>query len=151
MEAGEHVEAEIENLDEGPRHEPPEPAFGNGELRDDPLCLSRCAGAQAVCESRDFVRREAVEKEVGDDQVVVRVGRLPTACIGLVRAHAIVKNTGIALEFAQHRRAGIDGVNLNIWICLEQAGCKTAVSISENKRGAAVVEFVEEAAAAIPN
>ena len=70
MEAGEHVEAEIENLDEGPRHEPPEPVFGNGELRDDPLCLSRCAGAQAVCESRDFVGREAVEKEVRDDQVV---------------------------------------------------------------------------------
>ena len=74
-EAGKQPEGQVKACYQRLRDKPAKPARGNGKLREDPPGLIGGARSQAFRESSDFLCREAVKKEMRDDQVVARSTR----------------------------------------------------------------------------
>ena len=83
-EAGEEAEGAVEGADDWGGDEAAVEAGRDGELRDEPLGLGGCDGAEGCGEGLDFGGGEAVEEEVGDDEVVGRVGGVEGAGVGVV-------------------------------------------------------------------
>jgi hypothetical protein len=81
--------------------------------------LIRDAGTQAFGEGGDLVCREAIEEEVGDDEVIGCVARFPVAGVDLVGAHSIAVYAGVAQKRTEHGTAGIDGFDLDVRILVE--------------------------------
>ena len=86
---------------------------GNREFGDDPAGSRTEQGANALSEGMDFGSREAVEKEVSDDEVVVTAW-CELARVGAVQIDAILcSDSGYSItQKTQHRRAQVDAVGM---------------------------------------
>jgi hypothetical protein len=111
---------------------------GDLEFRDDPEGSGSEVGAEAEGERGGFLGREAIEKEVGGDEVIraIGVGGRKGANVGAGggEAGSGAEASGARGETAQHGRAAIDGVGAEMGSGGEQAGEETAVSIAEDER-----------------
>jgi hypothetical protein len=90
------------------------------------------AGGEVV----EFGLGEAVEEEVGDDEVV-RVGWGEGEGVAVVGAQAgfgcVVRPVGSAGEEMKHGGADVDGVDVEVGIGGEEAGKEAAVAVAENE------------------
>lgn len=101
--------------------------------------------AQQSNDGRKFGWAETIQKEMGDDQVVVRgFGRREVAHVAIVKSHAIAKRRAQIRRTAcgefDHFAAEIDKINFYGWVVLQQAFQKTAVSIPAEQRSACMAE-----------
>src|SRR5580692_481297 len=104
-ETGEEPERAVECSHQRYRDEAAKPAFRDGKVRDDPPCAGSDACVQAASKGSYFVGCEAIEKEVGDDEVVGRLVRIPLAGVCEVNANTPCMNTGVAGQCQQHSTA----------------------------------------------
>ena len=110
------------------------------------------AWGEVVAELADLVGGEAVEEEVGDDEVVGGLWRRREGeCVRTVCAEASgsgdVRRVGAPREDAEHGGAEVDGVDEDIWIVGEKRRGEAAVSVAEDEGAAAAAERGEEAGA----
>ena len=124
---------------------------GDAELGDDPQRARLKLGSNARAKSVELRLREAVEEEVGDDEVVAALGREGERA-GLVSAET---SAGIlrlcyssSLQQTQHGAAGVDRIRVQIGIDGEQTGEEAAVAISEDERPAASLKLGQKTLAA---
>jgi hypothetical protein len=146
-ETGEEAEGAVEGGDKGAGDEAAEGVWGDGELGDYPLGLGSGCDAEGCGEEVDLGGGEAVEEEVGDDEVVRRVGRVESAGVGLVGADTRAVAAGALEQGAEHGGAGVDGVDLDQRIGAEKAGGEAAVAVAEDEGVVDGGGFGEEGAA----
>ncbi len=67
----------------------------------------------AIEELLQLMRVEAIEKEMGDDQIVASPG-IPVESIGVMQTNALAglgaRAANAVIKYAQHRVAGVDNV-----------------------------------------
>jgi len=152
--AGEDPEGEVEESDEelcGPS----EWAGGDAEVRDEPQGVGRQPGSESGGEEVELGLGEAVQEEVGDDQIV-RVqgwGFRKGQGVGVVRVKLDRGSAvGLALlaEQPEHGKACIDGISLSLRILVEEPGEEAAISVAQSKHllGRVGVELGQEVEAA---
>jgi hypothetical protein len=90
---------------------------------------------------------EAIEKEMGDDEVVRVGGWLPLAGVFEVSLDAVRVRAGAAEQGIEHGGTGVDSVDLNGWVGAEQALSEASVTVAEDKGAAADAEIGQECAA----
>ena len=147
-EAGEHIEAKVQPCNEGLREEATIPALGDGEVGNNPAGGGVESGAESVGEVGDLLRGEAIEKKVGDDEIVVRGARVPLAGVRIVSAHADGMRAGILDKGLEHGTAGIDGIDRDGRILLEEAGEEASIAVPEEERVADRLQLIGIGAAA---
>jgi len=143
-ESREQAEGAVENGDEGTGYQAAEGGGGDGEFRDEPEGVGGENGAEIGGEGVDFRSGEAVEEEVGDDQVVGGGRWGESAEVGDLGANALGVRAGSADKGAEHSRTGVDGVDVNVGVGAEQAGGEASVAVAEDKGAAAGGDFAEE-------
>jgi hypothetical protein len=133
-ETGEEAEGEVEGADEelcGETHG----ARWDAEVGDQP----EGSGMQVLCdagdESVELGLGEAVEEEVGDDEVVGTFQRVDE-CVGVVRAQA---KSGVGrccfatlAEELEHGGAGVDCVGVELGVVLEELGEEATVTVAQD-------------------
>ncbi len=135
-ETGEETEGRVEEGDEGAGAGCAEAATGGDlKLGDEPAGSGGEMGAKAGDEAGGFVLGEAIEKEVGDDEVVAVGGGLVGAGVGAGDREAVIHSDAArpVAEEAEHGGAEVDGVGVERGIGGEEAGEEAAVSITENE------------------
>src|SRR5579883_1038298 len=110
--AGEELESGIEAADEEPGGDRKQ-AAGDGEFGDYPAGAGSEMAAEPRGEEVNFRRREAVEKEVGDHEVVA-LPRLEVAGVGAMEGDSIsgFDPGGATGKQVQHGRAGVHNVGM---------------------------------------
>jgi hypothetical protein len=150
-EAGEDAEGEIEAADEDLRRESQE-AGGEVEVGDEPEGLRGESWRDAVDKGFEVGLGEAVQEEVGDDEVVWAVERAGERA-GLVRGEACRYVGGESVraltEEAQHGGAGVDCLGAEVRVLPEEFGEEAAVSIADDQGSLLLEEIGEEAKAAV--
>jgi hypothetical protein len=131
-EASEEAEGEIEAADEELCREMHR-AAGYSEVRDEPEGAGGEGGIDAGDEGVEVGLDEAVEEEVGDDEVV-RVFEGNRYCVGVKGSEARGRVGGrcfaaLAQEL-EHGGAGVDCVGVKVRIACEELGEEPAVSVS---------------------
>jgi hypothetical protein len=132
-EPGKQTEGAIEQADEASGEISGEAIAGNGELGDHPLRARTKMGKNAIEEPLQLRRKKAVEKEVGNYQVVASAG-IPFERIVLVETNALVGlGTGApnaAIEKPQHGVAGVDDIHGEGGIGRQQAGQEASIPVA---------------------
>jgi hypothetical protein len=144
-EVGEDAEAEVEAANEEFGGEFCE-VGGDLEVGEEPERVGLHVLCDAADEGVELGLSEAVEKEVGYNEIVV-------ACesegegVGLFGAQAMsgAGGDGFAAltEKLEHGSAGVDGEDMDVWVSGEERSGEAAVSVTEDEGAAAVVELVE--------
>ncbi len=145
-EAGEEAEGAVEGQDQGTCDEAAEAGVWDGELRDQPSGLGEGRCAEGCGEGLDLGGGEAVEEEVGHDEVVRRVWGAEGAGIGVVSVNAGGVVSGPMQQGVEHGGAGIDGVNAENGSGAKQAGGEAAIAIAEDEGVGGGGGFREECA-----
>jgi hypothetical protein len=150
-EAGEEAEGHVEGADEesgGETHW----AGGYSEVGDEPGGFRDERGSDAVDEGVEIGLGEAVEEEVGDDEIV----RAFEGCgedVGVVGAEAdvYVWSGGFAAlpEEFEHGGAGVYGISVDVLVVCKELGEETTVSIAYDQCAAVVEELWEVVEAAV--
>jgi len=140
-EAGQKKECNIQSADNdaaGPAHPA---ALRNDEVGVDPNPILGEIWQKLPNQLLNFIVRKAVEKEVGNDEVVAAVWRAPDARIGLMPIDPF-SGDGITacLREPDHAAAAVYRVDCDPRIGARQASKKTAVSIAENQRALRVLQ-----------
>jgi len=102
--------------------------------------------AKPVSQVSDFSICQAIEKEVCGNQIVVR--SRGTECPSVRDVDADAMRRCAARELAQHGLAGVDGVDHDGRIRMEQARREAAISIAEDETIATLAQPGEKCAAA---
>ena len=142
--------ARVKSRYEASREPCSHPAGWNLEFRDEPLS----AGCEMLAEARDevigFGFGEAIEEEVGADEVV-GAGGLESSGVFAIGGKAIANSEfcGAVFEKAQHNGARVDSFGEEMWVGGEKFGNEAAVAISDDECAAAISDLGEivEAAA----
>jgi hypothetical protein len=145
-EAGEGSEGEVEEPDESAGGEA-EGAGGDAEVGEEPEGSGAEMGREPGDELVELGLGEAVEEEVGDDEVEGAV-RLKGAGIGLVGGEAVGCGCGSLSEEVEHLRAEVDGDGVEAGVGCQQAGEEAASAVAEDEGSAGVEETGEEVEAA---
>ena len=132
-EAGKQTEGAIEQADEASGEISSEGVAGNGELGDHPLRAGAKMGTNSIEELVQLRSEKAVEKEVGNDQVIAAGGR-PCESIGVMQTNALVSlgagAANAAIEKPQHGAAGIDDIHGDGGIGRQQARQEASIPIA---------------------
>lgn len=135
-EAGEDTEGEVEGADDDAGREAHRPGWDT-EVGDHPEGVKGERWNDTSDERFEFELREAVEKEVGGDQVILSVGSKGES-VGVLslEANCRVEGAGPATLAKQmdHGGAGVDGVGVDTGIGGHQGSEETAISIAEDER-----------------
>jgi len=157
--ASEQGEGAVESGDDQAGGEDGEAGTMSGDLEfgDEPAGVGGTGGDDDGGEALDLGRGEAVEEEMGDDEVVggaiVNGGG---ARVELERIEAMGAHAGggagagdAAAEQSEHTGAGVDSVGVKLRVETEKAGEETAVAIAEDESAAGAHEMrqLSEAAA----
>jgi hypothetical protein len=131
-ETGEEAEGEIEAADEELCRDT-QGAGGDAEVGDEPEGSGSEGGNDASDERVEFGLGEAVEEEVGDDEIVSLCGREGDG-VGVMGAEA---DGGVGsccfaalAEELKHRRTGVDYVGAEIRVLLEELGEEASVAVA---------------------
>lgn len=128
---GEQAEGEVEEADQS-LCRAAEQARGNAEVGEKPKRSRGEMGSRSGDEPIEFGLGEAIEEEVGDDEVV-GVRGLEGAGIDLVGLEAGECTARSTPEKVEHGGAEVDGVGLEMAVA-GQEGCeKAAVSVAEDE------------------
>ena len=104
--------------------------------------ITHCAagakmGKHTIEELLQLMREKAVEKEVGNNQIVAS-GGIPLESIGVMQTNAPAglgaRAANAAIENAQHRLAGVDNVRSEGGIGCQQTGQEASIAIAEEER-----------------
>jgi hypothetical protein len=153
-EACKDAEGEVEAADEELCREMHE-AGRNAEVGDEPEGSGCDVFCDAVDEVVEFGLREAVEKEVSDDQVVgvVWVFERKGESVGVVRVETGVCVWSCCLAtFAKqlkHGDAGVDGIGTKVRIFCKELSEEATVSVTDDQRVAAIEELREIVSATV--
>lgn len=117
----------------------------NGEVSYDPEGSRSKEGRNLSGDLIDFRLYEAVEEEVGDDEVILdfRGRGKKDQGVGLVCAQDGIRRAVVSKKF-EHDTAGIDSVGLQRGILSEEACKEAAVAVAKYQRGSAIAKFWEE-------
>ncbi len=129
---GKQSEGAIEQADETSGEISSEGIAGNGELGDHPLRAGAKMGKNAIEEALQLRSEKAVEKEVGNNQIVASAG-IPFESIGGVQTNALVGlgpgAPNAAIEKPQHGAAGVDDIHGEGGIGRQQARQEASIAI----------------------
>ena len=147
-EAGEEAEREVEGADEE-AGEQVEGAGGgrNAEVGEEPEAAGGEVGSEAGGEAVELGFGEAIEEEVGDDEVVGARGLEGEGVrlMGLEAAGCGGRGGDRALtEKVEHGGAEVDGVGVELRAAREKLGEKAPVPITEQEGSASLEEAREE-------
>jgi hypothetical protein len=133
-EAGEDAEGKVEAADVGSGDEVHEAGGWNAEVGDEPEGSRGEVRGDVSDEGFEFGLGEAIEKEVGDDEVVLLcwVKSEGVAVVGLEASS--VKGAALAEEM-EHGGAGVDSVGLEVGVLREETGEEAAVAVAEDEGG----------------
>jgi len=141
-EMGEKTEGCVEKGDKGRGDEAAEERWRDGEVGDEPEGVLSRDRDEAMGKGGNFFGGQAVEEEVGGDEIVTDVERgLPVAEVGRFWSEAVCVASGGSAEGGEHFGAGIYGVDANFRIVPEELRGETAVSVAKHKRPAACGEL----------
>lgn len=131
------VECEIKKSDQQARGGPTPAVCGNREFRDDPFRVESQMREYPGNKVFDLFLGEAIQKKVGDDEIVTASVRGKTANVGMKRPQPLGGIGGgfsnSATQLCQHGGAGIDCVDLDCAVGREQPRGESAISIPENQ------------------
>ncbi len=134
---GKQAEGAIEQADEPACQIGREGVAGNGELRDHPLRARAKMGKQTIEELLQLMWKKAVEKKVGNNQIVGS-GGIPFESIGVMQTDAPASlgpgALNAAIENPQHGLAGVDDIRGQGDIRCQQAGQETSIAIAQKQR-----------------
>lgn len=150
-ETGEQAEGSVEEGDRGAGEDCLEGfAGGNLKFRDEPERAGGKRGLNAREQRLDLRIGEAIEKKVGDDEVVRAGGRMEGASVGVGGGEAVLRTlkSDAAGEEAQHGGAGVDGVGMQEGMGGEEAREEAAVAVAEDESAAGIGECGEKEEAA---
>ena len=102
----------------------------DGEIGDEPESAGGSVCGKLVCEGLEFGLGEAVEEEVGDDEVCFRCGSDGEGG-GLVGQQTVGVGPAAAAKQAEHGGAGVYGGGLEIGLVGEETGEEAAVAVAE--------------------
>lgn len=149
-ESGEEAEGEVEEPNESVGGEA-ERAGWDAEVGEEPEGAGCEVGDETGGELIELRLGEAIEKEVGDDEVVEAVG-LEGDGVGRVGLEARFGGggggAGSMAEEVEHGGTEIDGVGVKAWIAGEEVGEEAAVAVAKDEDAAGVQEPGEEVEAA---
>jgi hypothetical protein len=137
-------EGVVEKCNEWPRKESAVAVCGEVEFRHQPGRAGPHVRSKPRGERFDFIGEQAVEEEVGYDQVIVWRGRLKCADVRDLDLDAVAVGAGPARELGQHGRTGVDSVDEDCGIVCEQACSEPAVAIAQDESPAMVREAVKK-------
>jgi hypothetical protein len=146
-EAGEDPEGQVQSAyDElrGSTHG----SGGNAEVGEEPDRAGSEGGRDSVDQGLEVGLGEAVEEEVGDDEVVFSFEmRGEVQGVGVVDSQAgfdvAVDCFAAAAEELEHGGAGVDGIGVEVTVLREELREKAAVSVAEDE-GSLLLEEVGE-------
>ena len=120
----------------------------DAEVGYEPETVGRKGGREAPGEIVHLVLGEAIEEEVGDDEVGWGGGDVGEGAllVGL-EARAGVDGRGPAVEELQHGGADVYGIGVELTIAFEELGEEAAVAVAENQGSSTIVEAWEEVGA----
>ena len=133
-ESGEHSERSIEQPDQRARDKPAEPTLRNRELRHNPNGRRRDGIVYLRGKCAAFLCRQAIQKEMRNHQVVLRVFWMPIAHVAAMNAQSIRIRSCTLQQAIQHCRARVHGVDLKLRVHPEQLRRKTPIAVAEDKR-----------------
>lgn len=149
-EAGEQAEGEIEGADEQGGGDSKGAARGDAEVGDDPEGVGGEVGAEGGEEGLELGRREAVEDEVGGDEVEGGVGLesggegVGVAEVGLLYLEAWGEGVTALGEELEHAGAGVDGEGVEVGVGAQEGMEEAAVAVAEDEGVAGGEEIGEE-------
>jgi len=147
-EIGEQAEGVIKKCDQGRSNRTAKTAWRNGEVGDDPKGIRGGRGDQPVGQIGDFLGSQAVEKEMGNDKVILDFSfRAPVADVGNFDGDAVAVPACLFLQRTKHLPAGVDCADLDFWISAEQAGSEAAIAVAQNQGVPAPGKFSEKVSA----
>jgi len=132
-EAGEQSEGAVEQGNQRASYKSAGESGRDCKFGDEPLRRGEGAASDSRGENVDFFGCEAVEKEVGSDQVVMGGGGLTGAGICEVGSHPVWISIGGQDELVEHRRAGVNRIDQECWILGEEPGGEAAIAITQNE------------------
>ena len=135
-ETGENSEGPVKKRDQRLGNESSEAVRGEAEFRNNPGSTGLQVVTNPEGKRGNFISGEAVEKEVGHDQVIGCRRRFPCADVGNLDVNAVGLRAGAASEFREHGRTGVDSVDNDGRIFGQQAGNESAVAIAQDFSGA---------------
>jgi hypothetical protein len=144
-EAGEEAEGEVEAADVE-SGEGLERSGGDAEVGEEPECSGGQGGGEPGCEGVEFELGEAVEEEVGDDEVGGMGGGVGEGA-GVVGVEAVGGWVAALVKELEHGGAGVDCVCVEVGVGGEEAGEEATVAVAEDQGAAAVEETGEEVVA----
>jgi len=140
-EFGEKTEGCVEKGDEGRGDEAAEERWRDCEVGDEPESVLSRDRDKAMGKGGNFFGGQAVEEEVGGDEIVTDVERgLPVTQVGGFGSEAVCVASGGSAEGGEHFGAGVYGVDADFGIVPEKLRGETAVSVAQHKRPAACGE-----------
>jgi hypothetical protein len=129
---GKQSEGAIKQTDETSGEISSEGIAGNGELGDHPLCAGAKMGKNAIEEPLHLRSEKAVEKEVGNNQIIASAG-IPFESIGGVQTNALAGlgagAPNAAIEKLQHGVAGVDDIHGEGSIGRQQARQEASIAV----------------------
>ncbi len=131
-EAGEDAEGEIEAADVEVGEGSKKPRRGVAEVGEKPEGAGTEMGCEVPGEGVELGLGEAVEEEVGDDEVGFGRG-CEGECGGVEGAEAIGGGVAAIAEEEEHGGAGIDGEGVEVGLLGEESGKEAAVAVAENE------------------
>jgi len=153
IESSEQAEGAVKSGYERACEEAAKCVFGDCEFREYPHG-ARCDGLpQITGEHLNFVGCEAIEDEVADDEIVpgpivLTKIRPPVADVSPMGLNPCGVRSGAAKKCVEHRRACVDGVDLDFGIRPKQASNESAVAVAEYESPPALCERGKKCAAA---
>jgi len=148
LKASEPSKRPIENIDERLGDRPAIPAGRHGELGNDPQDFLIGMGAQTPGKQFHFFGREAIEKEMRDEEVVIALFGLECAGIGELGFKAAAVEVRAPAKLGKHRAAGIDCKDSDLLVFLEQTRCESSIAIAEDESRTAIFQRCEKGASA---
>ena len=145
-EVSEDAEGEIEEADVEGGEGFEDGDLWDGEIGDEPEGAGGSVCGKLMCEGLDFGLGEAVEEEVGDDEVCFRGGSDGEGG-GLVGPQTVGMGPAAAAKEVEHGGAGVYGGGLEIGLLGEETGEEAAVSVAEEEGLMAGRELREEVGA----
>lgn len=144
--AGEGAEDEVQRAHEDVCREA-HASLWNAKVGDEPESAWRERRCDAGNEGFEIALGEAIEKEMGDDEVV-SFGRSEGECAGAVSFEACGVGFAALAQKLEHGCAGVYSIGVDIWVRDHEGREETPVSVAENERSFLTNEIWEEMQAA---
>lgn len=143
-ELGLPTEESIENREPNFCAHSGETVIGQSEIGPEPEGV----GAQALADFRDDLRdlliSEAIEKETGDDGVVILNWQLGGEDVGLLESNVVGSRAETFFGAREHGRAKIEAIDLDVRRDGDEFFQATAVAFSEDEDAAALLQMREQ-------